>query len=450
MNRQRWIWAGKIAAVLSVPLILFAYSSGAPARSTGAPGDNTCLRGGCHIGTRTDDSPSLEILWEGGVNYSPGVKQRFTVRIGAAGRRYGFQATVRPNSSLITGQAGTFTPADTRSYVLCETVDPRPATGCPPNNPVEFITHFDPSTSNTFTFDWTPPTNVNTGPVTIYVAANSSDGPAPNGAKIHLRSLTLTPGGGSGVKPTISAGGVVSASAFGGGMNIAPGSWIEIFGSNFTPSVSRGWEGRDFDGTKAPTSLENVRVSVDGRAAAVAFVSPRQVNAQVPDGIATGAPVRVSVTNPAGESSEVITLNGRTRAPGVLAPASFTRAGRQYVAALFADGTTFAGTPGLVAGATFRLPRPGETLVIYGVGFGAVTPAIPAGTIATGASSIPGLSVRIGNQPATVSYGGLSPNFVGLYQFNVVVPNLQAGDHEVVMSVDSINTQSNVFLSVGN
>jgi uncharacterized protein (TIGR03437 family) len=446
MKKLKWFWTITISSLIGLPILLFAYSSGAPSRSTGAPGDNTCLRGGCHVGTRTDDSSSLEILWEGGQSYEPGRKQRFTVRIGATGRRYGFQASARLNSSEINGQAGTFTPIDTRTYVLCETVDPRPTIGCPPNNPVEFITHFDASTSNTFQFDWTPPAAASAGPVTIYVAANSSDGPAPNGAKIHLKKLVLQPGTGGGLPPTISSGGVVSASAFGGGTTVAPGSWIEIFGANFS-TVTRGWEGRDFNGNAAPTNLENVQVSVDGKAAAVAFVSPSQVNVQVPDAIAQG-PVAVRVRTPGGETAAAM-ITGAARAPGILAPASFvSTTGRRYVGALFPDGTTFVGPTNLVPGASFRGARPGERVLVYGVGFGPTTPAIPSGQIVTATNSISGLQVRIGDQPVTVEYGGLSPNFVGLYQFNLVVPNLAAGDYPIVMTVGSITTQSNLFFTV--
>lgn len=445
MKKMKWFWTITASALVGLPLLLYAYSSGAPARSTGAPGDNTCLQGGCHVGTRTDNSPSLEILWEGGQSYEPGRRQRFTIRIGATGRRYGFQATVRPQSSTISGQAGTFTSIDTRTYVLCETVDPRPATGCPANRPIEFITHFDPSTSNTFQFDWTPPANASAGPVTIYVAANSSDGPAPNGAKIHLKSLTLQPGTGGGLPPTITSGGVISAGAFGGGTTVAPGSWIEIFGANFA-SVSRGWAGTDFDGSRAPTVLENVQVSVDNKPAAVAFVSPSQVNVQVPDGIASG-PIPVRVRTPGGETAAA-TITGAARAPGLLAPANFVRNGRQYVGALFPDGSTFVGPSGLVAGANFRGARPGERVLIYGVGFGATDPAIPSGQIVAGTSTVPGLQIRIGDQPVTFEYGGLAPNFVGLYQFNLVVPNLAAGDYPVVMTVGSISTQSNLFFTV--
>lgn len=448
MKKMKWFWTIALASLAGIPILLYANSQGAIARSTGAPGDNTCLQGGCHVGTRTDNSPNLEILWEGGQSYEPGRKQRFTIRITDSALRYGFQATARPESSTISGQAGTFTSIDTRTYVLCETVDPRPAIGCPANRPIEFITHFDPSTSNTFQFDWTPPATAAAGPVIIYVAANASNGPAPNGAKIHLKSLTLQPGTGGGLPPTISSGGVISAGAFGGGTTVAPGSWIEIFGTNFA-SLSRGWGGGDFDNGKAPTILENVQVSVDGKAAAVAFVSPTQVNVQVPDDIASG-PIPVRVKTPGGETAAA-TITGAPRAPGILAPAQFvSTTGRRYVGALFPDGTTFVGPSGLVAGANFRGARPGERVLVYGVGFGATDPAKPAGQIVTGTSTVPGLQIRIGDQPVTFEYGGLAPNFVGLYQFNLVVPNLAAGDYPIVMTVGSISTQSNLFFTVAN
>lgn len=181
--------------VVLTPILLWAYSSGAPQRSTGAPGDNTCLRGGCHVGSRTENSASLDVLWEGGSSYQPGIKQRFTVRINDTARRYGMQATARLSSNSINGAAGTFTPLSSAMYVICDSGNDRQANGCPPATPVEFITHSDASTSNTFTFDWTPPANQSAGAVEIYVAANASNGPAPNGAKIHLMRLVLTPSG---------------------------------------------------------------------------------------------------------------------------------------------------------------------------------------------------------------------------------------------------------------
>lgn len=451
MKKMKWFWTITISAVVCLPILLFAYPSGAPPRSTGAPGDNTCLRGGCHVGTRTDNSPNLQILWEGGQSYEPGRKQRFTIRITDTGVRYGFQATVRPeltgsSSAQSSGRLDVIA-GDRTVYVLCENDQERPANGCPVNSPVEWITHLDPKPNGEFQFEWTPPPTAAGGPAAIYVAANASNG-SVNSSKIHLKRLVLQPGAGGGLPPTISNGGVVSASAFGGGTTVAPGSWIEIFGANFS-TTTRGWEGGDFANGKAPTNLENVQVSVDGKAAAVAFVSPSQVNVQVPDDIASG-PIPVRVKTPGGETAAA-TITGAPRAPGILAPAQFvSTTGRRYVGALFPDGTTFVGPTGLVPGANFRGARPGDRVLVYGVGFGATDPAKPAGQVVTGTSTVPGLQIRIGDQPVTFEYGGLAPNFVGLYQFNLVVPNLAAGDYPIVMTVGSISTQSNLFFTVDN
>ncbi len=448
MNRKNWIIAGKVLVVASVPLILWAHAVGAPPRSTGAPGDQTCLQSGCHIGTRTDNSPNLEILWEGGANYQPGLKQKFTVRITDSARRYGFQATARLESNLINGAAGSFGNLNGSTYVICESGQDRPAIGCPPTTPVEFITHSDAQTSNTFQFEWTPPASQSAGAVMIYVAANASNGPAPSGAKIHLKSLRIQPGaGGGGVRPTISAGGIVQAGNFGGGTNVSSNSYLEIFGRDLS-LTTKTWAGGDFNSGVAPTNLDNVQVRVDGKPAFVNYISPSQVNVVVPDGIAQ-APVQVIVTN-AGGSSDPVNVTGARRSPGILAPPSFNVNGRQYVVAQFAD-QTFAGSPNLISGVNFRTPRPGDRLVIYGVGFGPTTPAIAAGNIVTSLTNLGStFKVMVGSAQATAEFAGLAPNFVGLYQFNIVVPNVQAGNNEIYMEIDGVRTQSGVYLTTAN
>ena len=82
--------------------------------------------------------------------------------------------------------------------------------------------------------------------------------------------------------PIIDPGGVVSAGAFGGFSSIAPGSWIEIYGTNLTTSKPLGWSGSDFNSGVAPTELGDVSVSVGGAAAFIDYISPGQVNALVP------------------------------------------------------------------------------------------------------------------------------------------------------------------------
>ena len=137
----------------------------------------------------------------------------------------------------------------------------------------------------------------------------------------------------------------VSASAFGQFASVAPGSWIEIYGSNLATSM-RGWSSADFTGVNAPTSLDRTSVTIAGQAAFVDYISPGQVNVQVPNG-GLGSQT-VIVSNASGSSSAYpITVNAVQ--PGLLAAPSFNVGGKQYVAALFSAGTTFALAPDTVS-----------------------------------------------------------------------------------------------------
>jgi uncharacterized protein (TIGR03437 family) len=218
--------------------------------------------------------------------------------------------------------------------------------------------------------------------------------------------------------PSIST--VVSASAFGGFSAVAPGSWVEIYGSALAPDT-QGWTGADFSGNNAPTMLNGVSVSIGGQAAFVDYISAVQVNAQLPSNIATGGPLQLTVTNANGTSTPVnITVN--TTEPGLLAPASFLIGANQYVVAQHSDGT-YVLPVGAISGVTSSPAKPGEIVVIYGVGFGSVTPNIPAGEIATETNQLSAsFEVLFGKTPAKLPYFGLAPSFVGLYQFNVTVP----------------------------
>jgi uncharacterized protein (TIGR03437 family) len=76
-----------------------------------------------------------------------------------------------------------------------------------------------------------------------------------------------------------------------------------------------------------------------------------------------------------------------------------------------------------------EIPCPGNTIMLYGVGFGSVTPNIPAGQIVTQSNALQStFQASFAGTPATLSFAGLVGNFVGLYQFNVIVPNVAASD----------------------
>ncbi len=128
-----------------------------------------------------------------------------------------------------------------------------------------------------------------------------------------------------------SIGGVMSASAFGGFSSASPRSWVEIYGSNLAPDA-RNWANSDFAGSTAPISLDGVSVSVGGQAAFVDYISPTQVNAELPSNIAAGGTVPVTVTN-GSMTGTPYNLNINPTEPGLLAPANFKVGSNQYVVA---------------------------------------------------------------------------------------------------------------------
>lgn len=149
---------------------------------------------------------------------------------------------------------------------------------------------------------------------------------------------------------------VKSAAAFGGSQIIAPGTWIEIYGLSLAVDT-RTWATSDFNGLKAPTSLDGTSVTIGGQAAFVDYVSPGQMNAQVRSSVGMGQQ-QVVVTAPGGVSAAYAIAVAAIE-PGLLAPSSFYVNGAQYAVAVFSDGTTFALPPGAVPGVTSR--RAGRT-----------------------------------------------------------------------------------------
>ena len=252
-----------------------------------------------------------------------------------------------------------------------------------------------------------------------------------------------------GLQPSIKAGGIVSASAFGEFAAAAPGSWIEIYGPNLA-SDSRSWASSDFNGVNAPTSLDGTRVTIGGQAAFIDYISSGQVNAQVPSNVAPG-PQQVIVTTAVGSSAPV-TLTINPTEPGLLAPASFNIGGKQYVAALFPDGVTFVLPPGAISGVNSQRAKPSDTIILYGVGFGGVTPPIPAGQITVGSNQLTAsLQISFGGTAGQLTYWGLAPSFVGLYQFNVMVPNVAPSDTvPLTFTLGGVRGSQTLYIAVQN
>ncbi len=216
--------------------------------------------------------------------------------------------------------------------------------------------------------------------------------------------------------------GVVNGASFQRGF--AAGSWVTIFGS-YLSSTTRSWTGADFSGSSLPIALDGVSVTMGGKPVAIAYVSPGQINVQAPSGLVPGA-VAVEVFRDGMSSGPALAQLSQ------FAPALFGYAagGSVYAAAVFPDGA-LVGDPARVPGA--RLARPGDQISLYGSNF----EASQAGLMFSRAQPLGSLaSVKIGGVTASVQYAGLTG--VGLYQVNLLVPNVPDGDQVVSLAYGGV------------
>jgi uncharacterized protein (TIGR03437 family) len=221
---------------------------------------------------------------------------------------------------------------------------------------------------------------------------------------------------------------------------IAPNTWITIFGKVLSIST-RPWKGDDFVGTRLPTQIENVSVTIGGRPAYVYYINPAQLNALTPPDLPEGAAI-VEVTR-GGVKSEAVSVLVQHVAPALF---MFDPENRRSTAATHVDNT-LVGKTSLYEGASTPA-HPGEVITLWGAGFGRTDPAIPEGQIASGGRPLIAQPVvTIGNVRADVLFAGLTA--AGLYQFNVRVPDsLPDGDQPVAILVEGSTTQENAFVTV--
>lgn len=243
----------------------------------------------------------------------------------------------------------------------------------------------------------------------------------------------MIPLSGSGV--FLNPQGILSAANFApAGNPIAPGEFIALFGTGLAASAKTA-------NPPYQTTLNNVSVTINGTKAPIYSVSHLaqydQINCLVPYAT-TGATAAIVVTNGTA-ASNTVTVPVAPTSPGIY---SLDQSGTGAGAIEHANGSVVnAGNPA----------NPGETVVVYLTGLGAVTPALADGTASTGnplnKTVLP--IVYVADRQASVIFSGLAPLYPGLYQINVTIPMTisSAGNYPVgILTNNAFHDQ--VFIPV--
>jgi uncharacterized protein (TIGR03437 family) len=123
--------------------------------------------------------------------------------------------------------------------------------------------------------------------------------------------------------------------------------------------------------------------------------------------------------------------------------------GKQYVAAFNPDGT-FALPTNAIVGVSSNPATPGQTIVLYGIGFGPVSDGVTAGTLPAQQDSLTlPLVVSVGTANAQLAYAGLATGLTGLYQINIVVPQVSANSAEpITFTLGGTKGKQTLYLAV--
>ena len=221
----------------------------------------------------------------------------------------------------------------------------------------------------------------------------------------------------------LSTGALAISNAASGNPNaLAPGAIASLYGSGLAISTATA------NSFPVPASLGGASIAVNGLAAPIFYASPSQINFQIPFETA------------AGTASVSLTVNGAVAGTAVvpiqnIAPGLFTEPGGG-AAALNQDGSVnFPGRPATA----------GSEIAVFLTGLGPVEPVVgtgaaaPASLLSTTKSAV---SAFIGYMPAPVKFAGLAPGFAGLYQVNLIVPQLPGGQYSLQVSIGGVSSNA--------
>ena len=226
----------------------------------------------------------------------------------------------------------------------------------------------------------------------------------------------------------IAISGVVNGASF--APNVARNSIVTIFGANMATTTVTA--------SSAPLSvvLGGTSVAVSGKLVPLFYVSPGQINFQLPDDIALGSATLIVTSG--GASSAPFAFAVAAAAPGIL------QFGVNRAVAQNADFTVNNSDNPAAAGTAITVYFTGQGDVDNPVPAGSATPAEPL------ARPVFASTAKIGGQDAQILFIGLTPGFIGLAQANIVIPSLASGDYPLVITIGGTASNSAKVTVLGN
>jgi uncharacterized protein (TIGR03437 family) len=278
------------------------------------------------------------------------------------------------------------------------------------------------TTTGNYSATWTPHNSAQQIAVTLSAAA-----PPLAAATTQIAGQVIP-----NAAPLLTPNGTLNAFAISAepGVPLAPGTIVQIYGSGLASQAAQGGV------IPLVTSINNTSVIIGGITAPLYYASPGQINAQIPFELIAGNPYQV-IVNANGALSTPLPLQLVADSPGI----------KQ-----FADGKIVAQhSDAVLSLVTESAPaKPGEVLTIYLVGMGGTDQTIASGTASPSGSLAHALdppTLTLDGAPVTdVSFAGLTPTLVGLYQVNFRVPlNAVNGDLLLVLTQASGVSNSTVL-----
>ena len=261
--------------------------------------------------------------------------------------------------------------------------------------------HLNYAGSGRYAGTWTPRSAA--PQVNVHLTARS---------RIWTAETTLVVNVSSTSAPILSRNGTVNGASFAPGEPLAPGGIISSFGINLAPGNFAATS------TPLPETLGGLTLLAGGRPAPLYFAGAGQLNAQLPFETAPGV------------TQLIARVNGRHSAP----QEAVVAAARLGVFLMVSSSSVSAGSPAraIAQNQDLSLNTPdnpafrGQALILYLTGMGGVSSPVMTGAAAPDAEPLARADLEatatIGDVQAEVFFLGLTPNFVGLGQANILIP----------------------------